>query len=70
MDVSEMVRFFREAAGMSQRELGEVLGLPGSRISEIEQGRRHLRFSEAAAIADACQLSDLQWLELRQAAIR
>ncbi|MCB9693544.1 MAG: helix-turn-helix transcriptional regulator [Alphaproteobacteria bacterium] len=69
MDLADIVRGHRERAGLSQRELGEVLGLPGTRISEIESGRRHLRFTEAAAIASACGLTDGEWAELRDAAL-
>lgn len=37
---------------MSQRELGEALGLDASAVSRLEQGARSIRLNEAAAIAE------------------
>lgn len=68
--VPDLIRLHRERARLSQRELGLAMGLPGARISELESGRRHLRFAEAAVLAEVCGLTDDAWAELRQAATR
>lgn len=65
MKVNELVKHYRERQALSQQGLGELLGLTGSRICELENGKRHLRFLEAVALAGACALTDDEWAELR-----
>lgn len=44
----------REQANVSQAELGDQLGLDGTAISKIEQGRRAVSSVELAQIAEYC----------------
>ena len=69
MNLVQLMRSFREEAGLSQQQLGDCLGLAPTRISEIERGLRHLRFVEAAAWWRACGLGEDQWRMLRDATL-
>lgn len=50
-DIGYAVRTERERKGLTQREVGEALGLGRVQISNIEAGRRHLKAQEAAVLA-------------------
>ena len=47
---AENLRFIRGAKGMNQEEIGELLGLPKTGISNIERGVRALSESEKALL--------------------
>lgn len=49
--IATALRDAREAAGLSQRALGSVAGVPQSHISNIERGRVDLRLSSLVALA-------------------
>lgn len=49
--IGAALREHREAQGMTQAELGQAIGLDRPRITEIENGNRHLKAHEAGAIA-------------------
>ena len=54
--VSDDLRDARVAKGLTQRELGERVGLPQSHISKIEQGAVDLQFSSLSELARALDL--------------
>jgi len=47
----------RAELDMKQDDLGRIIGVPQSQISEWEIGRRSLRIEQAAAIADGLKTS-------------
>lgn len=49
--IGERVRFAREDQGMTQRRLGEMVGITGKRIGEYENGRVTLPAPLAAMLA-------------------
>ena len=49
----ERLRSLREARSLSQRELGELIGLNAGAISHYEVGRRGVSISHAAKLAKA-----------------
>ena len=59
--VGRRLAWAREAAGVSQAELGAYVGLSQPTISNIEQGRRALRPAERACVARAlgCSIATL-----------
>lgn len=52
----QRMKVAREAAGMSQRQLAELIGTDAPAVSLIEQGKRALTLGRAAEIADALGL--------------
>jgi transcriptional regulator with XRE-family HTH domain len=46
-----MLKALRLRAGMTQSELAEAIGIPQSRISDFEKGRRHIPYKYAQALA-------------------
>lgn len=48
--IGATIRAHREAAGLSQRELGKAAGIPPSRISRYEQGERPIPLAELEAM--------------------
>ncbi|MBV8685976.1 MAG: helix-turn-helix transcriptional regulator [Alphaproteobacteria bacterium] len=54
--VGDGLRDARVAKGLTQRELGERVGLPQSHISKIEQGAVDLQFSSLSELARALDL--------------
>lgn len=59
------LRECRERAGMTQDQLGQLIGLYGSAISRYERGHVVPSFARAAdiAIALGCSLDDLAGIE-------
>ncbi|HYG67175.1 MAG TPA: helix-turn-helix transcriptional regulator [Anaeromyxobacteraceae bacterium] len=49
--IGRALRELREEHGLTQEELGDAIGLARPRITETENGDRHLKASEAGAIA-------------------
>jgi ribosome-binding protein aMBF1 (putative translation factor) len=58
---TEIIRNKRIAKGLPQRKLGTALDLDQSTISNIEHGKKELRFSEAVKLAEflGINLTDL-----------
>lgn len=54
--IADGLREARVAKGLSQRELGERVGLPQSHISKIEHGAVDLQFSSLSELARALDL--------------
>ena len=51
-DFKDMLKYFREREGLSQKELAEKLGVSASTISMYEVGSRQPNFEMEEAIAD------------------
>jgi len=51
--VGERIRVLREKSGLSQKRLGEALGLHYTAISHVEAGRRALSYEPLVKAADA-----------------
>jgi transcriptional regulator with XRE-family HTH domain len=58
----ERVREARQLLGMTQRQLGNAVGLDASAISRLEQGSRAIRLGEAARISKALKADIRQLL--------
>jgi DNA-binding XRE family transcriptional regulator len=56
-DVARNVRELRNVAGLSQRELGERVGIAGTHIGLIEQGTTLCSLYVAARIAEALDVT-------------
>jgi transcriptional regulator with XRE-family HTH domain len=54
MDLGDVLRTAREAAGLSQREVGDRVGVPQSTVSRWEIGRRPVRSDQADSVLAAC----------------
>lgn len=53
MSIGENIRRLREQAGMTQADLGKILGVTHSAISLIESGKRGISLKQADKIAAA-----------------
>jgi Zn-dependent peptidase ImmA (M78 family)/DNA-binding XRE family transcriptional regulator len=63
MDVGARIREIRELIGMQAQELGLLVALDPSAISNIERGKRSVKSEELSAIAKALGVSPLAILE-------
>lgn len=61
-EFGERVREARQLLGLTQRQLGNAVGLDASAISRLEQGSRAIRLGEAAHIAKALKTDIRQLL--------
>ena len=52
--VAVKFRQCRQAAGLSQRELGELLGCSAYMVSQYEQGRRDISLAELEVVSEQC----------------
>ena len=59
--LGQRIRHFRTAAGLTLDQLGDLVGIAGSQLSLMENGRREPRLSLLSAIASATgiQVNDL-----------
>ncbi|TAL45012.1 MAG: XRE family transcriptional regulator, partial [Salinibacterium sp.] len=59
--LGQRIRHFRTAAGLTLDQLGEKVGIAGSQLSLLENGRREPRLTLLTAIAGVVgiQLTDL-----------
>jgi len=51
-DFAQMLKYFREREGLTQRELADKLGMSSGAIGMYESGKRHPKFEDEEAIAD------------------
>ncbi|GHU54167.1 hypothetical protein AGMMS49975_14180 [Clostridia bacterium] len=54
---SDRLKSLRTSKGLSQKILGEVIGLTSSAIKEMEHGRRETTLTRAAALAEYFNVS-------------
>jgi Zn-dependent peptidase ImmA (M78 family)/transcriptional regulator with XRE-family HTH domain len=62
-EVGDRIRRIREAAGIQAQELAARVDLDPTALSKIENGRRSVKSTELARIADALRVSPLALLE-------
>ena len=51
-DFAQMLKYFREREGLTQRELAAKLNMSAGAIGMYESGKRHPKFEDEEAIAD------------------
>ena len=51
-DFAQMLKYFREREGLTQRELADKLGMSSGAIGMYESGKRHPKFEDEETIAD------------------
>lgn len=56
-NMGERIRAVRKAAGVTQRELAERLGIFYQQISQYERGERNPKYETVEKIADALGIS-------------
>lgn len=61
MTIGERIKAFRKGKGLSQKELGEILGVSGAMIGQYETGQRKPRLDTLQRIATAL---GVEWTEL------
>jgi transcriptional regulator with XRE-family HTH domain len=54
---TEIIRNKRIEKGLPQRKVGAMLNIDQSSISNIEHGKKELRFSEAVKLAEFLEIS-------------
>lgn len=64
-EIGGRLRKAREAAGLSQAQVAELIGLHRPTISEIEAGRRRVAAEELAEFADIYEVT-VEWLAGRK----
>lgn len=62
-DLGTKIRELRIAANMSQKELGDVLGMDQAKVSRLERGKLRLRIDQLDPIAAAFGTSVLGLLD-------
>jgi transcriptional regulator with XRE-family HTH domain len=58
--LGEIVKHRRQARGMTQRQLAEMLGVKGSHVAYLESGRRKPSFALIKHLADVLELDPQQ----------
>lgn len=61
MNIGQNIRIYRKKAGLSQKELGEKLGVSQQHIAQYENGKRTPKLETIIKIASAldCEVSDI-----------
>ncbi len=57
----ELLRAYRERAGLTQSEVAAELGVPQSYVSKYETGERRLDFTETAAVCGVLGVSIVEF---------
>lgn len=55
-EISQMIRDHRKAAGLSQKELGELAGLGKTVIYDLEKGKRTVKWETLLAVLHALNI--------------
>ena len=64
MSVGERIRISRKAAGLTQKELGQKLGVSASMIGQYETDLRKPKLDTVIKIADALGISTTELLDV------
>lgn len=64
MTVGERIRAARKEAGLTQKELGEKLGVSAAMIGQYETGVRNPKFEKIKKIANALEIDILTLINL------
>ncbi|GAB4023739.1 hypothetical protein GCM10028808_74880 [Spirosoma migulaei] len=54
--VGQLIRETRKAKGLTQKELGEIMGLSESTVNKYEAGKQNLSLETVQKIADALKI--------------
>ncbi len=57
----DLLRTFRERAGLTQLDVAKALEVPQSYVSKYETGERRLDFAETAAVCTALDVSIVEF---------
>lgn len=57
----DLLRTFRERAGLTQLDIAKALEVPQSYVSKYETGERRLDFAETAAVCTALDVSIVEF---------
>lgn len=63
-EIGAVIRDLREQAGLTQRQLGDMVELAASQISDIERGERFPEPRRMAAFAQALHVNRVEWGKL------
>lgn len=66
MNIGEQIRNYRKKAGISQKELGERLGVSQQHIAQYENGKRIPKRETIRKIASALNMSDISLLDVNE----
>lgn len=61
LTIGEFIASRREAMGLTQSELAELLGVRQSTIGNWESGRNDVRRHQFVAVAEALQVAETEW---------
>lgn len=56
MTISETIQNARKAAGMTQQELADIVGMTQGNIARIESGKHYIRLDKLEKIAHALEI--------------
>lgn len=56
--IGEQLKHFRKARGLTQEQLGELIGVSGAQVAHVERGKRNLGAVPAGKAVDALHLTD------------
>lgn len=61
MNIGQKIKYSRKKAGLTQKELGESLGVSAAMIAQYESGKRNPKIETLIKIAEAldCEVSDI-----------
>lgn len=64
MTIGDKIRYHRKAAGLTQKQLGELSGTSETTIRQYEGGKRQPRIEQLQKIADTLQITVLDLMGL------
>lgn len=61
MNIGQKIKYSRKKAGLTQKELGESLGVSAAMIAQYESGKRNPKIETLIKISEAldCEVSDI-----------
>lgn len=63
--IAELLIRYRNKAGISQRELGLLLGLSSQKVCDVEKGRRRPSLSAVVKLAKLLDLPEAECVQIR-----
>lgn len=68
-EIGRRVRLLRNESGVSQAQLGEVLGLDQTAVSKIESGKRAMTARELMLVAQFCGVTTSRLIDAEPATV-